>query len=84
LSEGSNGAAKWFAVTGAILLLAACSSKPPIVSADTSCERFAHISATDEQIEVFKNNWDTMESYADQVVQHNIEYDKSCLGPVKP
>ncbi len=66
------------------LLLTACGDKPPIVSADTSCERFAHISATDAQIKVFADNWEVMEPYADQIVQHNIEYDKSCLGPTKP
>lgn len=68
----------------AILLLTACSPPPPIVSADTSCERFAHISATDAQIKVFQDNWDVMETYADQVVEHNVTFDKSCLGPVKP
>jgi hypothetical protein len=66
------------------LALGACSQPPPIVSADTSCERFAHISATDAQVAVFKDNWGVMEAYADQVIQHNIEYDKSCLGPTKP
>jgi len=25
-----------------------------------------------------------METYADQVVSHNVEYDNSCLGPTKP
>lgn len=54
---------------------------PPIVSADTSCERFRHISANDAQIKVFTDNWEVMESYADQVIEHNIEYDKKCLGP---
>lgn len=54
---------------------------PPIVSADTSCERFRHISANDAQIKVFTDNWEVMEGYADQVIEHNIEYDKKCLGP---
>jgi len=63
----------------AILLLSACSPPLPIVSADTSCERFRHISATDAQIKVFADNWDVMESYADQIVAFNIEYDKHCL-----
>ena len=68
----------------AILLLSACADKPPIVSADTSCERFRHISATDAQIKVFADNWDVMESYADQIVSHNVEYDAQCLKVEKP
>lgn len=77
---------KAYLLYGAAVLIAlgACSPPPPIVSADTSCERFAHISATDAQIKVFQDNWDVMETYADSIVAHNIEYDKSCLGPVKP
>ncbi len=66
------------------LLLAGCGSKPPIVSADTSCERFAHISFHDAQIAAVQADWTLWESVADQVVAHNIEYDKSCLGPTKP
>lgn len=65
--------------TIAILLLSACSPPPPIVSADTSCERFRHISATDAQIKVFSDNWEVMESYADQIVSHNVEFDKRCM-----
>jgi hypothetical protein len=53
--------------------------RAPVTVVDTSCDRFRHISANDAQIEVFKSNWDVMESYADQVVAHNIEFDKSCL-----
>lgn len=62
------------------VLLSACADKPPIVSADTSCERFRHISATPAQIKVYQDNWEVMESYADQVLAHNIEYDGKCLG----
>lgn len=64
----------------AILLLSACSSNPPIISGDTSCERFRHISANDAQIKVFADNWEVMESYADAIVAHNLEYDRHCLG----
>jgi hypothetical protein len=64
----------------AILLLSACSSNPPIISADTSCERFRHISATPAQIKVYQDNWEVMETYADQIVSHNLEYDRHCLG----
>lgn len=65
----------------ALVALSACGNNPPpIVSADTSCERFAHISANDAQIQVFKDNWSVMESYADQVIVHNEMYDRHCLG----
>ena len=62
-----------------ILLLSACAEKPLIVSADTSCEKFRHISATDEQIKVFADNWAVMEPYADQILTHNAVYDAACL-----
>lgn len=67
----------------AILLLSACSEKPLVISADTSCERFRHISANDEQIKVFADNWAVMESYADQILAHNSEYDAKCLKEPK-
>lgn len=60
--------------------LTGCGDKtPPIVSGDTYCEKARHISATEAQIEVFRANWDVMESYADQVVAHNLTYDGDCL-----
>jgi hypothetical protein len=68
------------ASTVAILLLSACGGNPPIISADTSCERFRHISATPAQIKVYQDNWEVMETYADQIVSHNLEYDRHCLG----
>lgn len=68
------------ACIGTILLLSACSSNPPIISGDTSCERFRHISATPAQIRVFADNWEVMEPYADQIVSHNVTYDGHCLG----
>jgi len=64
---------------GMIVLLPACTSKPLVISADTSCERFRHISANDEQIKVFADNWSAMESYADQILAHNAVYDAHCL-----
>jgi hypothetical protein len=60
--------------------VSACSPPPPIISGDTSCERFRHISATPAQIKVFSDNWEVMETYADQIVSHNLEYDRHCLG----
>lgn len=71
------------AAATAILLLTACSEKPLIVSADTSCEKFRHISATDEQIKVFADNWSVMEPYADQILTHNAVYDAACLREPK-
>ena len=67
------------AAASAILLLSACTEKPLVISADTSCERFRHISANDEQIKVFADNWAVMESYADQILAHNTEYDAHCV-----
>jgi hypothetical protein len=64
----------------AILLLSACGSNPAVISGDTSCERFRHISATPAQIKVFADNWEVMEPYADQIVSHNVTYDGHCLG----
>jgi hypothetical protein len=64
----------------ALFTISACGSNPPIISADTSCERFRHISATPAQIKVFSDNWEVMETYADQIVSHNLEYDRHCLG----
>jgi hypothetical protein len=65
----------------AILLLGGClfNTELPPPSADTSCERFRHISATPAQIKVYQDNWEVMESYADQILSHNIEYDGHCL-----
>lgn len=71
--------AGWLLLTS----LSACAEEKPLQTVDTSCDRFAHISANDAQLKVFQDNWDTMESYADQVVAHNIEFDKRCLGNPK-
>jgi hypothetical protein len=62
--------------------LSGCGSRPKVeVSADTSCEVFRHIGANDAQIGVFRDNWTVMESYADQIIAHNMEYDKRCTSP---
>lgn len=81
--EVGHPGARTLYTAAVILLLAGCADKPPIISADTSCERFRHISATDAQIKVFADNWEVMESYADQIVAFNIEYDRHCIGEVK-
>jgi hypothetical protein len=64
-----------------LLLISAsgCAKAPPIVSGDLSCEKFRHISASEDQLRVFDQHWDVMESYADQIVSHNITYDAHCL-----
>lgn len=59
-------------------MLAACSS-PPVVSGDLSCERFRHISATAQQIQLLSDHYDVMESWAIQIAEHNTEFDKDCL-----
>ena len=38
------------------------------------------IAATDAQADYLEANWPLMEGYADQVIAHNIEYAKQCLG----
>ena len=76
---GGRGCRSWSLAGVAILLLSACSSNPPVISGDTSCERFRHISATPAQIKVFADNWEVMETYADAIVAHNLEYDAHCL-----
>lgn len=66
-----------------LLLISAtsCSKpEPPVVSGDLSCERFRHISATPAQINVLVGDEDLWGSYTDQIVAHNIEYDKACVG----
>lgn len=66
-----------------LLSLSGCGSQGPTfkVTADTSCEKYRHISASDEQIEVFTKNWGVMKSYAQQVAAHNAVFDKDCLAP---
>lgn len=67
-----------------LLSLSSCADKPTlVVSGDLSCERFRHISATDEQRGLIEKYWSIMESWARQVAGHNIEYDKDCLNPPK-
>jgi hypothetical protein len=54
-----------------------------VISADTSCERFRHISANDEQRAAIKADWGLWESFARAVADHNDAYDAACAEPVK-
>lgn len=42
------------------------------------------IAATDKQADYIEANWELMESYADQMIAHNIEYAKHCMSETKP
>jgi len=72
-----------FAICLILLSLTACAERAPVfkVTADTACEKYRHISASDEQIEVFTRNWVVMKPYAQQVAAHNATYDRDCLAP---
>lgn len=59
-------------------LLTSCASPPPIVSADTSCDRYKHISADDAQRAAIKANWPLWDSLARQIAAHNDSYDGKC------
>jgi hypothetical protein len=65
------------------LSLTSCGKAPVIVSADTSCERFRHISANDEQRAAIKADWGLWETLARAIADHNDEYDSRC-APVQP
>ena len=54
-----------------------------MISADTSCERFRHISASDEQRAAIKADWGLWESFARSVADHNDAYDAHCAEAVK-
>lgn len=54
-----------------------------MISADTSCERFRHISANDEQRAAIKADWGLWETLARQIADHNDAYDAHC-APVQP
>ena len=60
--------------------LSACGKAPVIISADTSCERFRHISASDEQRAAIKADWGLWETFARQVATHNDVYDAACTA----
>lgn len=66
-----------------LLSLSGCGDRGPVlkVTADTSCERYRYIPASEEQIEVMTKNWQVMKPYAQQVAAHNVTYTKNCLLP---
>ena len=60
--------------------LSGCGKPPVIISADTSCERFRHISADDEQRAAIKADWGLWETFARQIATHNDVYDAACTA----
>lgn len=57
-----------------------CARHEIVISADTSCERFRHISATEEQRDAIKSDWGLWETFARQVADHNDTYDAACTA----
>ena len=57
-----------------------CDRRPIVISADTSCERFRHISANDEQRAAIKADWGLWETFARAVATHNDVYDAACTA----
>lgn len=68
------------AIVGLVLTtsLTACDRRPLVISADTSCERFRHISANDEQRAAIKADWGLWETLARQIADNNDAYDAAC------
>lgn len=64
--------------------LTGCSQPDLKVSADVSCELFRQIRATATQKKVYVDNWEVMESHADQIVEHNDAYECHCLNKDAP
>ena len=67
-----------FVSLGLTMLSSACGKAPVIISADTSCERFRHISADDDQRAAIKADWGLWETFARQIAAHNEVYDAAC------
>lgn len=63
---------------GLTLSSTSCDRRPVIISADTSCERFRHISADDSQRAAVKADWGLWETLARQIADHNDIYDAAC------
>lgn len=64
--------------------LTGCEPAPLHVSADVSCELFRQIRADAKQKKVYSDNWEVMESHADQLVAHNDAYECHCLNKTAP
>ena len=69
-----------FVSLGLTMSSSGCARAPVIISADTSCERFRHISANDEQRAAIKADWGLWETFARQVATHNEVYDAQCTA----
>ncbi len=63
--------------------LVACSAKPPVINADTSCVRFKHIDVTEWQVGDMKKDPNQWRSLAVQILGHNQEYEKACVKDTK-
>ena len=63
--------------------LMACSAKPPVINADTSCVRFKHIDVNEFQVDAMKKDPGTWRPLAVQILGHNQEYDKACVKDTK-
>jgi len=62
------------------ITIAACSPRPIVISADTSCERFRRIYADDDQRAAIKADWGLWETFARQVADNNDAYDAACTA----
>jgi hypothetical protein len=63
-----------------MLCSAACSSNPPVISADTSCVRFRHIDVSEFEVDAMKKDPGTWRPLAVQILGHNQEYEKACVN----
>ncbi len=70
-----------YAIFPLLISLTGCGSGPVVVSTDTSCTRFRHISATDSQRAFMSSDWPLWQSLGVQIAEHNTEFDKTCLAP---
>lgn len=78
--RNGHAASGLFAICLMTIWLAGCGrDEPPVVSGDLSCERFRHISATDEQIKILAPFWAQLKSWLVQIAAHNDAYDSACV-----
>ena len=61
-----------------LLLLGACSAKPPVISAGAECVAFHRIETTPDQDKAASANPSIWYALYLQLTTHNIEYQKRC------